>query len=62
MQAACFLVRPFSPLLKTGLPLTNNVIMPLTKTLLITFGLTAAALPAEIVKHKNSYTLEGKHQ
>ena len=42
-----FLSRLFGPLLKTGLPLINNVIKPLAKSVLIALGLTAAASAAD---------------
>ena len=38
-----FLVRPLLPLLKTGLPLLENVPKPLAKNFLIRLELTAAA-------------------
>ena len=38
-----FLGRLFDPLLNTGLPLVENVIKPLAKSVLIPLGLTAAA-------------------
>ena len=46
IQSGGFLGRLFAPLLKTGLPLINNVIKPLTKSVLIPLGLTAAAAAA----------------
>ena len=42
-----FLGRLLGPLLKTGLPLTKNVIKPLAKSVLIPLGLTAAASAAD---------------
>ena len=41
-----FLGRRLGPLLKTGLPLTGNVLKPLDKSVLIPVGLTAAAAAA----------------
>ena len=43
IQSGGFLGRLLGPLLKTGLPLTSNVIKPLAKSLLIPLGLTAAS-------------------
>ena len=43
IQSGGFLGRLLGPLLKTGLPLIKNVIKPLTKSVLIPLGLTAAA-------------------
>ena len=43
IQSWGFLDRLLCPLLKTGLPLIKNVIKPLTKSILIPLGLTAAA-------------------
>ena len=47
IQAGGFLGRLLGPLLKTGLPLMKSVIKPLAKTVLIPFGLTAAASAAD---------------
>ena len=52
IQLGGFLVRLLGPLLKTGLPLTKNVIKPLTKSVLIPLGLTAAASAADVGIHK----------
>ena len=46
IQSGGFLGRLLGPLLKTGLPLTKNVIKPLAKSILIPLGLTAAASAA----------------
>ena len=46
IESGGFLGKLLSPLLKTGLPLTKNVITPLAKSILIFLGLTTAA-PAE---------------
>ena len=43
IQSGVFLGRLIGPLLKTRLPLVKNVIKPLAKSVLIPFGLTAAA-------------------
>ena len=43
IQSEGFLGRLLGPLLKTGLPLIKNVIKPLTESVLIPLGLTAAA-------------------
>ena len=43
MQSGGFLGRLLGPLLKTGLPLTKNVVKPLAKSVLIPLKLTAAA-------------------
>ena len=43
IQTGGFLGRLLDPLLKTGLPLIQNVIKPLDKIVLIPSGLTAAA-------------------
>ena len=42
------------PLLKTGLPLIKNVTKPLTESVLIPLGLTAAASAAEAEIHEKS--------
>ena len=52
IQSGGFLGRLLGPLLKTGLPLTKNVIKPLAKSVLIPLGLTAAASAADAVIHK----------
>ena len=43
-----------APLLKTGLPLMKNLIKPLAKSVLIPFGLTAAASEPDAGIHKKS--------
>ena len=43
IQSGVFLGRLIGPLLKARLPLVKNVIKPLAKSVLIPFGLTAAA-------------------
>ena len=52
IQLGGFLGKLFGPLLKTGLPLIKNVIEPLTKSVLIPFGLTAAASAVDPGIHK----------
>ena len=52
LQSGGFPGRLLGPLLKTGLPLTKNVIQPFAKSVLIPLGLTAAAEAAEAGKHK----------
>ena len=51
IQSGGFLSRLIGPLLKTGLPLVKNVIKPLSKSVLIPLGLTAAAA-ADVGIHK----------
>ena len=46
IQSGGFLVKLLGPLLKTGLPLTSNVIKRLAKSILISLWLTAAAAAA----------------
>ena len=53
IQSGRFLGKLLGPLLRTGLPLMKNVIKPLTKSLLIPLGLTAAAAAADARIHKN---------
>ena len=52
IQLGGFLRRLLDPLLKTGLPSVKNVIKPLTKSVLIPLGLTAAASAADVGIHK----------
>ena len=52
IQSGGFLGRLIGPLLKTRLPLINNVIKPLAKIVLILLGLTAAASVADAEIHK----------
>ena len=52
IQSGGFLGRLLGPLLKTGLPLMKSVIKPLTKSVLIPLGLTAAASAADAGIHK----------
>ena len=53
IQSGGFLGRLLGPLLKTGLPLIKSVINPLAKSVLIPFGLNAAASAADAGIHKN---------
>ena len=52
IQSGGFLSRLLGPLLKTGLPLTKNVIKPLAKSVSISLGLTAAVSAADAGIHK----------
>ena len=52
IQSGGFLSKLLGPLLKTGLPITKNVIKPLAKSFLIPLGLTAAASAADAGIHK----------
>ena len=55
IQSGGFLGRLFGPLPKTELPLIGNVIKPLTKSVLITLGLTPAASAVDTGIHKKKY-------
>ena len=52
MQSGGFLGKLLGPLLETGLPLMKSVIKPLTNSVLIPLGLTAAASAADAGIHK----------
>ena len=52
IQSRAFLGRLLGPLLKTGLPITKDVIKLLAKSVLILLGLTAAASAADAGIHK----------
>ena len=52
IQSGGFLGRLLGPLLKTGLLLIKNAIKPLAESVLIPFGLTAAASAADAGIHK----------
>ena len=54
IQSGGFLGKLLGPLLRTGLPLMKSVIKPLTKSVLIPLGLTAAASAADAGIHKKS--------
>ena len=51
IQSGGFLGRLLGSLLKTGLPLISNVIKPLSKSVLIRLGLTAAVSAADAEIH-----------
>ena len=53
IQSGGFLGKLLGPLLKTGLPLIENVITPLAKNVLIPLELTAAVSAADGGIHKN---------
>ena len=57
IQSEGFLGRWLGPLLKAGLPLIKNVTKPLTKSVLISLGLTAAASAADAGIWKKSWGL-----
>ena len=50
-QSGGFLGRLLGPLLKTGLPLIENILKPLPKNILIPLGLTAAASVTDATVH-----------
>ena len=52
IQSERFLGRLLGPLLRTGLPLMKSVIKPLSKSVLLPLGLTAAASAADAGIHK----------
>ena len=54
MVQSGFLSRLLGPLLKTGLPLINNVIKTLAKSALIALGLNAAASAEDTGIHKKN--------
>ena len=58
IQSAGFLGKLLGPLIKTGLPLIKIVIKPLTKSVLIPLGLTAAASAADAGIQKKYLVLE----
>ena len=51
-QSGGFLDKHLGPLVKTGLPLIGNVLKPLTKRVLITLGVTAAASATDAAVHE----------
>ena len=53
IQSGGVLSKLLGPLSKTRLPLIKNVIKPLSKSVLIPLGLTAAASAADAGIHKN---------
>ena len=52
IQLGGFLGRLLGPLLKTGLPLMKSLIQPLSKSVIIPLGLTAAVSAADAGIHK----------
>ena len=54
-QSGGFLGRLLKPLLKTGLPLIGNVLLPLAKSVLIPVGLTASASATDAAIHKKLF-------
>ena len=54
-QSGGFLGRFLKPLLKTGLPLIENVLKPLTKSILIPLGLTVTASATDAGVHKKIF-------
>ena len=58
IQSEGFLGRLLGPLLKTALLLIKNVIKPLAKSILIPWGLTAAAPEADAGIHKKYWDLK----
>ena len=58
IQSGGFLGRWLGPLPKTGLSLIKNVINPLAKSVLIPFGLTAAASGADAGIHKKVWKIQ----
>ena len=54
-QSGGFLGRPLESLLKTGLPLIQNVLKPLAKSVLIPLGLTAAASATDAAIHRKMF-------
>ena len=54
-QSGWFLGRLLRPLLKTGLPFIGNVLKPLTKSVLILWGLAAAATATDAAIHKKMF-------
>ena len=56
-QSGELLGRLLRPLLKTGLPLIENVVKPLAKSFLIPLGLTAVASAADAAIHEKMFGL-----
>ena len=54
-QSGGLLARLLAPLLKTGLPLIENVLKPLAKRVLIPLGLTAAVSRTDAAIHKKMF-------
>ena len=55
VQLGGFLDRLLGPLLKTGLSLTEKVLKPLAKSVLVPLGLTAAASATDVAIQKKIY-------
>ena len=53
LQSIGILGRRFDPLLKTGLPLMQNVLQPFTKSVLIPLVLTVVASATDVGIHKS---------
>ena len=53
--------RILGPLLKTGFPLTGNLLKPLVKSCLIPLGLTATSSPTDAAVHKKMLNLVSQH-
>ena len=51
-QSGGFLGRLLEPLIKTGLPLTKNILKPLAKSISIPLGLTTAASATDAATHE----------
>ena len=54
-QSGIFLGRLLGPLLKTGLPLTGNILKPLAKSVLLPLGLTVTASAIDATIQKKTY-------
>ena len=54
-QSGEYLGRLIAPLIKTGLPLMKNVLKPLTESVLIPLGITAAASATDTAIHKKMF-------
>ena len=54
-QSGGFLGRRLGPLLKTGLPLIENVLKPVAKSVLIALGLTAAESATNAAIYKKMF-------
>ena len=54
-QSGGFLGKPFQPLLKSGLPLIENILKPLVESILIPLGLTVVALATDAVIRKKMF-------
>ena len=57
IESGGFLGRLLGPLLNTGLPLIKNAIKPLAKSVLIPFGLTAAAAASDAGIHLQNFRI-----